>query len=79
MKIKVNIVLLSRFSIFAEKLQDGILEVTHSSTVKDVAATLGIKEKDLRIVLVDGRQAKKDTVVLDGSTVIFVPPVAGGG
>jgi molybdopterin converting factor small subunit len=79
MKVKVNIVLLSRFSIFAEKLQDGILEVAPGSTVKDVAATLGMAEKDLRIVLVDGRQAKKDTVVLDSSTVIFVPPVAGGG
>ena len=79
MKTRINIVLLSRFSVLAEKLHDGSLEVVPGSTVQDVAAMLGMEEKDLRIVLVDGRQAQKDTVVVDGSTVVFVPPAAGGG
>lgn len=79
MKTRINIVLLSRFSVLAEKLQDGSLEVVPGSTVQDVAAMLGIEEKDLRIILVDGRQAQKDTVVVDNSTVVFIPPAAGGG
>lgn len=47
-------------------------------TVKQIIDRLEIPEKDVAILLVNGRDGKLDQVLIDGDVVSIFPPVGGG-
>lgn len=77
MTIKVK--LLSIFRKYGEKIQDGVLEVPDGSSLLDIGLLLGIPEKYLLIILVNGKQRRPHEVPREGDEVVFVPPAIGGG
>lgn len=50
----------------------------HAPQIVDVLDQLSIKEKDIAIVLVNGKDADLDRVLMDGDTLALFPPVGGG-
>ncbi len=55
-----------------------VIEVAEGSTVREVMSRLGIPGDVSRILMVNGRLAREDTVLKDGETLSLVPPLAGG-
>jgi len=45
----------------------------------DVVKELGLPEKQVRLIAVNGRQSDINTVLSEDDTVFIFPPVAGGG
>ncbi|RKD28810.1 MoaD/ThiS family protein [Thermohalobacter berrensis] len=54
------------------------IEEDEGLTPKDIIDQLKIDEKDVSILLVNGRDGKLDTVLKDGDIVSLFPPVGGG-
>ncbi len=75
----VSVKLLSAFSQHAGKLQNGTARIDPSATVMDLARQLGLPEKYVRIVTVNGRQVDLDHELQPGDDVLYVPPAIGGG
>ncbi|OEH86113.1 molybdopterin synthase sulfur carrier subunit [Desulfuribacillus stibiiarsenatis] len=55
-----------------------VQEYPEGSSVKDVASALDIQEEDLAIILVNGRDADLDTILVNDAVLCFFPPVGGG-
>jgi len=53
------------------------VELTGSATVKDAMTTLGIPEKDVKLMFVNGRISSSGTPLADGDGVGLFPPVGG--
>ncbi|MDO5536803.1 MAG: MoaD/ThiS family protein [Desulfovibrionaceae bacterium] len=43
-----------------------------------LAARIGIPDAQIKIIMVNGRQSKRETVVRDGDRVAYFPAVGGG-
>ncbi len=54
------------------------LELDSGSTPGDVIDQLGISQKDVAILLVNGRDGQMDQVLSSQDTVSLFPPVGGG-
>lgn len=54
------------------------LEAAAGQTVEQVLAALGIQPDLVAMVLINGRQSPKETVLHDGDVVKLVPFVGGG-
>jgi molybdopterin converting factor small subunit len=80
MKVKVQL-----YAILAEYLptnannKTAILELLEGTTVQEVLNELTIPENMPKILLVNGRNAELDRVLVEGDTVSVFPPIAGGG
>lgn len=55
-----------------------VLELSENATTDDIIATLGIPAGHVHLVLINGKHAEKGSLLPDGATVSFFPPVAGG-
>ena len=53
-------------------------EVADQSRVTDVVQSLNISSDQVKICLVNGRNAEIDYVIQNGDTVSLFPPVGGG-
>jgi molybdopterin converting factor small subunit len=53
------------------------VNLTESATVKDAMATLGIPEKDVKLMFVNGRISDSGAPLADGDGVGLFPPVGG--
>lgn len=58
--------------------KDSGLEIAAGSTVKTLIEILDIPEEDLKLIFVNGRHSKIDTVLSEGDRVGLFPPVGGG-
>ncbi len=54
------------------------LDLPDGTTVSDIARQTGIAEKDLALMLVNGRHVELNHVLADGDTLSLFPPVGGG-
>jgi len=62
---------IGRFDIRDEQFPDGI-------TVTDVMQKYGLTDKQVLLILINGRHAGYDSVLSDGDTVALFPPIGGG-
>lgn len=77
--ITVEVTLLSRFQPYAEKLENGRITVAYGTTAVELAVLLGIPEKFVVILLINGRQGAPGDELRDGDLIVYVPPAVGGG
>ena len=54
------------------------LDAAPATTPRDLMGLLGIAEKDVAILLVNGRDGKIDDPLTENDRVSFFPPVGGG-
>ena len=54
------------------------LEIKEGTVVKEIIEVLKIKESDVAILLINGRDGKLDTKLKEDDTVSIFPPVGGG-
>ena len=54
------------------------IEVPTGTTAQDAAAALGIPERQVYAVLVDGEQADRSAPLAEGVEVTLMPPFSGG-
>jgi len=47
-------------------------------TVGDIIQQLGIPEKEVTLIFINGRHGQRNTQLVDGDTVALFPPVGGG-
>ncbi len=74
MEIKVRL-----FATLREKRgKEFMVVLSDSSTVRDLIDSLGIKEVEVAILLVNGLDAKLDRQLLEKDVVSIFPPVGGG-
>ena len=74
MKIKVRLFATLRDG--REKELD--LEMGQSPTLWEILAVLEIKQEDVALLLINGRDGSFDTLLSEGDTVSMFPPVGGG-
>lgn len=55
-----------------------ILEMEEGAVVQSAIDILNIREEDVAILLVNGRDAARDKVLAEGDTISIFPPVGGG-
>ncbi len=77
--MKVNVKLMSIFAEYSKEGDDGKTEIKDGGTVLDIVKELGLPEKQVRLIAVNGRQTDINTVLTEDDTVFIFPPAAGGG
>jgi len=67
------------FETFREgRGKEVLFNIEHGTQVGKVLDMLGIKEEEIAILLVNGRDSKLDTQLLEGDYISLFPPVGGG-
>ena len=80
MKVKVQLyALLAKYLPQNANNKTAILELREGTTVQAVLNELTIPENMPKILLVNGRNAELNRVLVEGDTVSVFPPIAGGG
>lgn len=77
--MKVNVKLMSIFAKYHKCDEDGKTSMKDGGTVLDLAKGLGLPEKQVRLIAVNGKQSDINTVLSEDDTVFIFPPAAGGG
>jgi len=77
--MKVIAKLMSIFAKYQKCDEDGKTTIKDGAIVLELVRELGIPEKQVRIIAVNGKQSELDTVLSEGDTVFIFPPAAGGG
>lgn len=77
--MKVTAKLMSIFAKYQKCDEDGKTTIKDGATVLDLVRELGIPEKQVRIVAVNGKQSDLETILSEGDTVFIFPPAIGGG
>jgi molybdopterin converting factor small subunit len=61
-----------------ERFDIDTLDLPPDTTVGDIVKKLGISDKEVTLIFVNGVHAELVTEVRDGDTVALFPPVGGG-
>lgn len=77
--MEVRVKLMSLFEEYQKGYPDGRVTLEEGATVLDLVQQLGIPEKLVRILTVNGKQGNLQTVLSDGDTIFLFPPAFGGG
>ena len=77
MKLKVKLV--SLFAKYAREDEDGFTLIEGPATIRDLAESLGLPIRRVRIMIVNGKQSDLQTSLADGDEVYIFPPAIGGG
>lgn len=73
---KVEVRLFATFRQGRDKTQ--VMEVKDGSTIGDVLKTLNIDEKEVAIMLLNGKDGPSDRQLKDGDVISLFPPIGGG-
>lgn len=77
MKVQVN--LFANLRKYAPGGEDAFdVELDLGATAGQLVETLKIPQSVQLVILINGRQAKRDNALADGDTVTLFPPIAGG-
>ena len=79
--MKIEVVLyatLTQFLPLGAVNRKAAIDVRDGATAQEVMIQLGIPQEYPNILLVNGRQARPETVLKDGETLAVFPPLAGG-
>lgn len=74
--MKITVRLFATFRDGRQKVLE--MNLPETATPQSVIDALVIGQKDVAILLVNGRDGKFDTVLMDNDTVSLFPPVGGG-
>lgn len=77
--MEINVKLMSTFEKYNKRCANGKVKVKEGATIQDLVRVIGIPEKYVRIVAVNGNQKDLDTTLSEGDTVLLFPPAIGGG
>lgn len=77
--MKVDVKLMSIFAKYHKCGDDGKTTMKEGGTVLDLVKELGLPEKQVRLIAVNGRQSDINTILSEDNTVFIFPPAAGGG
>jgi molybdopterin converting factor small subunit len=77
--MKVTVKLMSVFAQYQKCDSDGKTTIKDGATVLDLVRMLGLPEKQVRLIAVNGNQSDLQTVLSEGDAVFIFPPAAGGG
>jgi sulfur carrier protein ThiS len=53
-------------------------DVPERATIEEVLAILNLPENEARVVLINGRSAKKDSILQENDVLHVFPPMCGG-
>lgn len=65
-------------SLRDDREKEQIRELGEGVTVKDLVKHLNMPMDHIAIIMVNGRRVASDTILEDGDTVAFFPPIGGG-
>lgn len=74
--MKVTVKLFATLRENNEKEMD--LDVSEGTTPLDIIKRTNISEKDVSIIMINGRAKGLDTILKEGDTLALFPPVGGG-
>ena len=74
--MKVEVRLFATFRNGREKKQ--FMEYKEGVTVREIVNKLNIKEEEVAILLINGRDGMIDKELVDGDVIALFPPVGGG-
>ena len=74
--MKVEVRLFATFRHGREKKQ--FMEYKDGVTVREIVNKLEIKEEEVAILLINGRDGDIDKELVDGDVIALFPPVGGG-
>jgi len=77
--MEVRVKLMSLFEEYQKGHPDGRVTLEEGATVLDLVQQLGIPEKLVRILTVNGKQGNLQTGLSEGDTIFLFPPAFGGG
>jgi len=77
--IEVNVKLGSTFSKYTENLSDGKATLKERATVQDLVKEVALPFKLVKLIFINGKQGRFESVLSEGDTVFFLPPAIGGG
>lgn len=77
--MEVRVKLMSLFEEYQKGYPDGRVTLEEGATVLDLVQQLGIPEKLVRILTVNGKQGNLQTGLSEGDTIFLFPPSFGGG
>ncbi len=74
--MEIEVRLFATFRQGREKIQK--IKIRENTTILDILNIIDIKEEEVAIMLLNGRDATSDRIVQDGDVVSLFPPVGGG-
>lgn len=74
--MEIEVRLFATFRQGREKIQK--IKIRENTTILDILNIIDIKEEEVAIMLLNGRDAASDRVLEDGDVVSLFPPVGGG-
>ena len=74
--MEIEVRLFATFRQGREKIQK--IKIRENTTILDILNIIDIKEEEVAIMLLNGRDATSDRMVEDGDVVSLFPPVGGG-
>jgi molybdopterin converting factor small subunit len=74
MKIPVKLFTTLREGRFEEKIMD----FSDGVNIEQVVRQIALPKKDVALIFVNGRHADFNTLLSEGDTISFFPPVGGG-
>lgn len=77
--MEVTVSLIAVFSKYMDGRTDNKVRVPEGTTVRILAGELGLPEKYVRLVTVNGKQVDLKSLLSDGDIVFIFPPAIGGG
>lgn len=77
--MKISFRLFANFHSFSSATNGcGELFLAEGSTVGTVSDALGIPPETERVILLNGHHAKEDSLLSEGDSLTFFPPMTGG-
>ncbi len=77
--MKIDVKLKSIFSKYQKSDADGKTTIKDGGTVLDLVRFLGLPEKQVRLIAVNGKQSGLVMALFEGDMVFIFPPAIGGG